>query len=109
MTDKQRMYCLSEAVYYTDRDAYISDLALDSLWEDSEDAEIPQDRIDALGRLYDAYHRSLKDICDVSGLSKKALSERFCIPYRTVLDWYNGGHNPPLYVKIMIQQLLGLL
>lgn len=109
MTDKQRMYCLSEASNYADRDAYISDLSLSSVWCDAEDAEIPSERIESLGRLWDAYHRSTKDICALAGLSQKGFSERFCIPYRTVCDWCTGSHTPPDYVKIMIQQLLGLL
>ena len=109
MTDKQRMYCLSEAASYTDRDAYISDLALSSIWRDAEDADIPASRIDDLGRLWDAAHRSVREIAALSGLSQRKLAERFCIPYRTVEDWCRGIRTPPDYVRLMMQQLLDLL
>ena len=51
--------CLPEAVNYTDRDAYISDLALSSIWGDDEGAEVPQERLEWLDQLYDAAHRNV--------------------------------------------------
>lgn len=109
MTDKQRSLCISEAQTYTDRDAYISDLALSSMWGDRPKDEVPQDRIDQLGRIYDAVHRSVKDIAADAGLSQRKLAERFSIPYRTMENWC-GGQNPcPLYVRLMMQMCLGLI
>lgn len=109
MTDKQRMYCLSEIYEYTDKDAYISDLALSSIWGDAEDASIPEARLDALGNLWDASHRSIKDICAATGISQRKLAEKFCIPYRTIENWSAGIRECPIYTKLMMQKLLGLL
>ena len=99
--------CLKEALIITDRDEYVSDLALSSIWED-ESAEIPQDRIDWLGQLWDAAHRSCKEIAAAAGLSQRKLAERFAIPYKTMEDWCRGTRTPPAYTLMMMQECLGL-
>jgi uncharacterized Zn ribbon protein len=112
MTEKQKYHCLSEIPEYTDRDAYISDLALSDVWEDEETADIPQERIEALGALYDAFYRSIPEIIDVSGLSMIGFSRYFYIPYRTVQNWCARGNERrecPVYVRLMLQELLGII
>lgn len=109
MTDKQFMSCVSEVANYTDKDAYVSDLVLSSMWDDAEASDIPAGRIDALGMIWDAYHRSVKEIAADAGLSCRKLAERFCIPYRTVEDWSAGKRECPVYTRLMMQECLGLL
>lgn len=109
MTNKQYRLCVAEAENYTDREAYISDLALSSVWSDAADAEIPDERIRALGEIWDACNRSVKQIAAEAGISCRAMAERFCIPYRTMEDWSGGHHDSPLYMRLMMQELLGLL
>lgn len=114
MTDKQYMLCVNEAESYNDRDAFVSDLALSSIWDDADGADIPQERITALGEIWDACHRSVKDIASAAGLSHRKLAERFCIPYRTMDNWCGSQNSPsarscPLYTKLMMQECLGLL
>lgn len=104
--------CLSEAANYTDRDAYISDLALSSIWEDEAGADIPRTRLDWLGQIWDAYHRSIKEIAAAAGMSQRKLAERFAIPYRTAENWCaqgDGRRECPLYVRMMMQECLGLI
>ena len=107
MTDKQYYYCVAEATNYADLDAYISDLALSSIWGDAED--IPPERLEALGQIWDATHRSVKDIAAAAGLSYRKLAERFCIPYRTMENWSAESRECPLYLRLMMQECLGLL
>lgn len=109
MTDKQRMYCISEVPNYTDLDAYLSDLALSSVWEDDPEADIPPDRLEALSSLWYAVHRSVKDIASSAGLSQRKLAEHFCIPYRTVENWCTGSRDCPVYTRLMMQRILGLI
>lgn len=109
MTNKQYRLCVAEAENYTDREAYISDLALSSIWEDAVDAEIPDDRIRALGEIWDACHRTVKQIAAEAGISCRAMAERFCIPYHSMENWSAGQRTCPLYVRLMMQELLGLL
>ena len=109
MTDKQFFACVAEVGNYTDRDAYISGTAPSSMFCDAEDAPIPDSRIATLGQIWDACHRSVKEIAAEAGLSQRKLAERFCIPYRTMENWGSGVTAPPDYVRLMIQELLGLL
>ena len=109
MTNKQYRLCVAEAGNYTDREAYISDLALSSIWEDAADAEIPDERIRDLGEIWDACNRTVKQIAADAGISCRALAERFAISTRTVEDWAIGRRKSPLYVRLMMQELLGLL
>ena len=105
MTNRQRLECVHEMDAYTDRDAYVSDLALSSMWGDAEDAEIPPERITELGELWDAAHRGIKEIAANAGMSNRQLSERFCIPYRTVENWSAGDRQPPVWVLLMMQEI----
>lgn len=108
MTNKQRIACIQEAQHYTDRDAYVSDLALSSIWG-LHNGDIPASRLEALGKLYDAVNRSVKDIAAAGGFSQRGLAERFGIPYRTVEDWCAGKRECPIYTRLMMQELLGLI
>lgn len=100
---------LAEVSAYTDRDAYISDLALSSMWGDGPDDDIPADRLALLGRIWDFAHMDFRAIRQASGLSMTAIAARFDIPYRTVQDWDAGRRTPPPYVLRMIAEILGLL
>ena len=108
MTNKQFYICVGEATCYADRDSYISDLAMSSMWEDDE-IEIPPERIAVLGEIYDACHRSAKDIASAAGLSQRKLAERFCIPLRTVEDWCTGKRECSIYIRLMMQECIGIL
>lgn len=112
MTDKQYSFCINEAKNYTDRDAYISDLALSSIWGDGPEDDIPTARIEQLGSIYDAVHRSIKEIAAEAGMSVRAMAIRFCIPQRTVESWCgatDAGRQCPLYTRLMMQECLGLI
>ena len=93
---------------YADRDSYVSDLALSSIWGDAEDAEVPADRLDTLGSIWDAAHMSIKDIRTASGLSRTAFAEHLCIPYRTVQDWELGARACPGYLRLLIAEHFGI-
>lgn len=108
MTIIQYHTAVTEAVNYSDRDAYISDLALSDVWGDAENAEIPAERLEVLGQIWDACRRSVKDIAVAAGMSQRKLAERFCIPYRTVEDWRPGQHECSVYIRLMMQELLGV-
>lgn len=108
MTNSQYYTCVQECAAYTDPDAYVSDLALSSIWGDAPDADIPADRIDALRGIYAAATRPVRQIVADTGLSQAAFAERLCIPLRTVEAWCRGIRESPVYVRLLIQQALGL-
>lgn len=107
-SDRILRVCLSEAVNYSDPDAFVSDLALSSVWEDGETAEIPEQRVEWLRQIWAAAHRSVKDICKDVGMTQNAVAEHFGIPWRTFSNWCTGARECPMYTKLMIQELLGL-
>lgn len=112
MTNKQYNLCVLEAQNYADRDAYISDIALSSIWGDGLGDDIPQERIEQIGSIYDAVHRSVKDIAAAAGMSVRAMAIRFCIPQRTVEGWCGSGDSArqcPLCTRLMMQECLGII
>ena len=108
MTSKQFSACVAACPDYTDADAYASDLALSSIWGDAPDAGIPADRLEALRGIYAAANRPVRQIVAATGLSQAAFAERLCIPLRTVEAWCRGIRESPVYVRLLIQQALGL-
>lgn len=108
MTNSEIYLCTTEALDYSDRDAYISDMALSSIWGDTADDDIPADRVEQLGRIWDRTHRTFAEIRGASGMTYRELAQRFCIPVRTMEDWSGGRRTPPLYTLLMMQEILGL-
>lgn len=108
MTHEQFYTVVSEIGNYTDRDAYISDLSLSSIWGDS--ADLPAIAYD-VGRIWDACHMSTKELRAVTGLSQVAFGRRFLIPRRTVENWESTKvpNECHLYIRMLIADVLGLL
>ena len=97
-----------EAVQETDKDAFVSDWSLSSIWGDAEDADIPQERIDVLGEMWDAAHRTIKDVASASGKSVRQLAMKYAIPRRTAGDWSAGVSMPSAYILLMMQICEGI-
>ena len=109
MTDTQFAACIRECADYDDLDAYVSDLALSTIWGDAGNADIPAARIDQLRAIYAAVNRPVRAIVTASGLSQAAFAERYCIPRRTVEDWCREIRKCPLYTRLLLQRAEGLL
>ena len=102
MTNEQRNFVLSEMDNYTDRDVWLSDVALSSIWDGAEDAEFPQAWIDELRRLWDAVHLPMREL--LAPMTPTQASRRFYIPVRTLQDWYAGVRSCPVYVRLMLAE-----
>lgn len=112
MNYKAYNLALREVANYTDRDAFVSDLALSSIWGDDESADIPAERLDDIGKVWDAANRGIKDIAAAKGVSVRRLASRFGIPLRTAEAWASSsasGRTAPAYLMLMMQECLGLL
>lgn len=109
MTINQYRACIAEVFAYAERDFFVSDLALSEIWGDAPEDPIPDARLAALGLIWDAAHRTVPEIAKAAGFSNRKLAARFCIPYRTVEDWAAERREPPFYVRLLLQQCLGLL
>lgn len=108
MTDKQFCTIFDAALASSDRDAFVSDWSLSSVWGDAPDADIPADRIDTLQRLWDAAHLTIRDIRSATGLSQAAFAARYCIPRRTVENWESGARQCPDYLRLLLARDAGL-
>lgn len=107
MTDKQFFVIWTAALAAADRDAFVSDWALSSIWGDAPDADVPDARIKQIGELWDAAHLTAREIRKHTGLSQAAFAARFCIPQRTYESWEIGERSCPPYVLLMLAQLSG--
>ena len=105
MTDQQFYTTFGAALTDQDRDAFVSDWALSSIWGDGED--IPPERIDELARLWDAAHMAIRDIREHTGLSQAKFATRYCIPLRTIEDWERGARKCPNYLRLLLAQATG--
>ena len=93
---------------YPDKDEYISDVSLSSVWGDADDAEIPPGRIEELDALWETVTGGVRAIAEKHGLSFRALAERFCIPYRTMENWSSGIAKPAPYLLLMMEEILSI-
>ena len=108
MTNQQFSFCFAEALNYSEAVAFISDLALSSIWEDAPDTEISEDRLDQLREIWTAAHRTVRDIRAKIGLSQIQFAAHFGIPRRTLEDWERTGSCAP-YIRLMMQEAIGLV
>lgn len=107
MTDKQFYEAFADALMVKDRDEYIFDWALSSVWGDAADAEVPDRRISNLGALWDVAHASVREIRAYTGLTRTNFALRYLIPYRTVENWERGDSQCPDYVRLLLAQVTG--
>lgn len=84
MTDKQFNTVFSYALSATDRDAFVPDWALSTLFAgDDEEAPVDPALVEELGHMWDVAHLSVADIRAVTGLTQVAFAARYCIPRRS--------------------------
>lgn len=99
--------CIKAAESCSEFEEYIE--ALDQDWEGDCDAPITGECVDALRNIWDAYHRSVRQIAADAGMSCRDLAKRFGIPYRTMEDWCAERRKCPTYTRLMMQECLFLL
>lgn len=56
---------------------------------------------DLLKSIWNAANLSFKEILTMSGMKKSEYSHFFCIPIRTLEDWYAGKSQCPAYIRLM--------
>lgn len=108
MTDKLFYTLWAAALDCADRDAYVSDWALSSAWGDAPEADVPADRVEELGHLWDAAHLTIRGIRAHTGLSQAAFAVRYCIPRRTVENWESGDRQCADYVRLLLAEAAGM-
>lgn len=104
MTDKQFNILWKEAISDDDRDVYISDWALSSIWEGENDIT---EAADVCGIIWDVAHMSVAEIRTHTGLTQAEFATKFCVPLRTVQNWEYRGC--PDYIRLMMARIIGLI
>lgn len=105
--DNKTFYILfSEAIEDADRDAFVSDWALSSVFPEDSD---PGENAEICGKIWDAAHLSVKEMRERAGMTQAQFAERFCIPKRTIENWEGGSRTPPDYVRLMMARELGMV
>lgn len=111
MDNKTFKLLFDEALRAENRETYVSDRALSSVWNDAEDSEIPAERIDQLGQLWDVAHMSVSEIRAASGLNRVNFAARYGIPLRTVENWEtaaeSNSHTCPPYTRLLLAMAVG--
>lgn len=97
---------IMDALSTPDRDAFVSDWALSSIWGDEPTAPIPVDRVQYLAQLWEDVRKSVAQLRAMTGLTQGKFAAWYGIPPRTVQNWENGASNAPEYVRLMLVRLV---
>lgn len=62
-----------------------------------------------LDNIYKLKNMSFKDILEAAGTKKSVVSHIFCIPIRTLEDWFSGVNRSPAYIRLMMIKYFHLL
>lgn len=111
MTYKDFYTLLGEAINSADLDMYIAECGTSVIFDQDPDGEAPDYNavVADLTNIWNLAHMSIKDIIKAADLNQSDLTRRFYIPLRTVQHWVAGTRACPVYTKIMIADLLGLI
>ena len=109
MTINQYHLAITEIENYTDRDAFVSDLAISSAFPEDADLSVTASE---LVLIWEAYDMTIRDLRTAAALSRSEFSRRFYIPIRTIENWECTGANArecPVYVRLLIADAIGLM
>lgn len=111
MTHTQITLAAQEAPHYSDQDAFISDMLLSSAFLPPEDETAAPDMslAPALCTIWTAVNGTFAELLAALGLTQTKCSRRFRIPLRTVQGWKLGERECPLYIRLMMVELCGLI
>lgn len=111
MTNTQLALAVTEATHYTDPDAFVSDLLLSADFIDPDDAQAEPDltQMDELRRIWTICAAPFRDFLALLGVGQSDLSRQHHIPLRTVQNWATGTSECPIYIRIMLARIAGLL
>lgn len=105
------------AVYYLwvcavdspNRDAYISREIESHVWRDVYGAEIPSERYDYLGGIWDAAHMGLDFFLARSGMREGEFCAYFAIEYKFYKRWAAKAKAIPEHVRMMLARGLNII
>ena len=100
-------YCISKIEDYNNADEYAAELIKSHIWID--EMVYKDNREEWLKSIWEAYHRTIGEVVEASGMTKASFYRYFGIPRRTFQDWVYGKSNTPVYTLFMMQEILGMV
>lgn len=107
--DEDFFHIVSSVGDLTDRDEFVSEWALSGIWGDAPDADIPQERVEWLGTLYDVLTMPPKALLTITGRSARRTAMHWGIKARTAEDWASGKNRMLPHARLMLASEAGLL
>lgn len=109
MTCKLYAQLMAAADKSDDRDAYISEWSMSDVFGERVPGNVEwMERVDALGRMWDAAHLTVQDIRAATGLSQVKFAQRFGMSRRSVEQWEGQHRHCPAYVRLLLAESVGL-
>ena len=118
ITDRQYYVSVSEMPNYTNKQNYVSDLSLASIWYEEKpigvDLAILTDNdideiVNFLNELWEIVNNGTKYIRSKIGLSQEKFSKRFLMSIATVKMWESNVNKYPISDMVHIGKITGLL
>lgn len=116
---KQRLKVIPDRVFhklwdavdkYGSQDIYISNIIdNDSIFNYGKYCLDYVEASFVLANIYSLKNMSFRDILDRAGTKKSTVSHIFCIPIRTIEDWFSGTNRSPAYIRLMLLKYFHLL
>lgn len=103
MTTTQYFGVVHAVKKYTDKNAYVTALSNDGTLESH--SEISNEDLE---QIWDACSRSIKEIARTVQKPNYVLAQYFAIPQRTWEEWSRGAAECPVYLRLLIQEKLGI-
>lgn len=107
--DKDFFDIVSSVDSATDRDEFVSEWALSGIWGDAPDADVPRERVEWLGTLYDVLTMPPKQLLTVTGRSARRTAMHWGIKARTAEDWASGKNKMLPQIRLTLAAEAGLL
>ncbi|MDE7243574.1 MAG: hypothetical protein K2O18_06315 [Oscillospiraceae bacterium] len=90
-------------------DAYASKMMLSLSGSDSRDTKVQRDLYEQLRTLWHTVNDPFPKLLDSMGITAEACSVRFCVPSHVIQEWCESRRDPPLYVRLMMAEAVGLV
>jgi len=109
LNDKLHHTLWTKAVGAKSFDAYYRDTMKSSAYKELLLLKVNQSQYyDLLKSIYAMAHKSVAELMNDIGIQNSDLSNRLCIPKRTIENWKSGQRECPNYIKYMIVLLFDL-
>lgn len=103
MTEKEFKQYWDMALQQEDSMKFLSECR--SILKDTYTADLEHELIN----IHKVAHMSMREIVQLSGLSQARFADKYCIPFKSLVKWYNGERKCSDYIRLMICKDMGLL